>query len=198
MPKGKRPNSSTLGRPDWIRAGLEILSAKGVDGVRVEVIAKRLRISKGSFYWHFRDREDLLDGMLSAWESEHSDWELGQGGLALNAAESWARLLEMLSRPAYGGLDLAISHWAREDEGVQRRVANVERRRIAYLTQVFREVGFSHRQAEEWAQAAMLLYFGWVDRTARDSAFREAGPDLAEVLSRFILAASALASQDAA
>lgn len=198
MPRAKPANDSVLSREDWIRAGLETLAEKGVDGVRVESLARRLRISKGSFYWHFKDREDLLDAVLSSWALDHGDWELGENGRALNAAESWARLLELLSRPSYGRLDLAISQWACEEERVQHRVSEVEKKRLAYLAQVFREVGFSARQAEEWAQSAMLLYLGWVNRATRDSAFRASGPDLAELLSRLILAASALASQEPA
>lgn len=198
MARSRPVNQSSLSRAEWIRAGLETLSERGVDGIRVESLAKRLRISKGSFYWHFKNREDLLEAILASWEADHGDWELAEGGRTLNAAESWARLLEMLSRPSYGSLDLAISQWAREEEKVQRRVAEVEKKRLAYLTQVFREVGFSARQADEWAHSASLLYLGWVDRAARDPAFRESGPDLAELLSRLILAASALASQETA
>lgn len=193
---GRRSKEATLERGDWVRAGLELLGAKGLDSVRVEMLAKRLRISKGSFYWHFKDREDLLDAMLDSWEKQQSDWETEQGGLAQNAAEKWARLLEVVSRPEYGQLDLAIFSWAREDEKVRRRVSEVEKRRVAYLTRIFREVGFNSRQAEEWAGAVMLAYSGWVDRATRDAAFRDSGPDLATVLSRIILAASALASQE--
>jgi AcrR family transcriptional regulator len=198
LSRTKPAHDSALGRADWIRAACETLAEKGVDSVRVESLARRLRISKGSFYWHFKDRDDLLDAVLSSWVMDHGDWELRENGRALTAAESWARLLELLSRPSYGRLDLAISQWARQEEKVQHRVSEVERKRLAFLAQVFREVGFSARQAEEWAQSAMLLYLGWVNRASRDSAFRDSGPELAELLSRLILAASALASQETA
>jgi AcrR family transcriptional regulator len=193
----RRGNGASLEREDWIRAGLDLLGSKGVESVRVETLAKKLRISKGSFYWHFKDRGDLLEAILRSWELQQSDWESEEGALAGNAAEKWARLLEVVSRPEYGRVDLAIFSWAREDEKVRRRVSEVEKRRIAYLTRVFREVGFNARQAEEWAGATLLAYVGWVDRATRDAAFRDSGPDLAAVLSRIILAASALASQEA-
>ncbi|HEV2489735.1 MAG TPA: TetR/AcrR family transcriptional regulator [Candidatus Acidoferrales bacterium] len=194
---GRKSKGLSLERGDWVRAGLELLGARGHDSVRVEMLAKRLRISKGSFYWHFKDREDLLDAMLGSWEERQSDWETEEGGLAQNAAEKWARLLEVVSRPDYGRLDLAIFSWAREDEKVRQRVSEVEKRRVSYLTRIFREVGFNSHQAEEWAGAVMLAYSGWVDRATRDPAFYNSGPDLATVLSRIILAASALASQEA-
>jgi AcrR family transcriptional regulator len=194
---GRRGAATPLEREDWIRAGLEVMRLKGVESVRVETLAKKLRISKGSFYWHFKDREDLLEAILGSWESKQSDWEAGEGGLVQNAAENWARLLEVIARPEYGRLDLAIFSWAREDEKVRRRVSEVEKRRIANLAGIFREVGFNSREAEEWAVATLLAYVGWVDRAARDATFCDSGPDLATVLSRIILAASALASQEA-
>lgn len=193
----RKSKGSRLDRSAWIAAGLDVLGSSGIGSVRVETIAKRLRISKGSFYWHFKDREDLLRAMLASWEAQQSDWQAGNSEFGRNAAENWANLLEVVSRPEYGRLDLAIFSWAREDEAVRRKVSEVEKRRLAHLTRIFREIGFNPRQAEQWAGAALLAYVGWVDRATRDAAFRAAGPDLATVLSRIILAASALASQEA-
>ena len=193
----RKTKSARLNRSAWITAGLDVLSSSGIDSVRVETLARRLRISKGSFYWHFKDREDLLEAMLASWETQQADWHAANREFGRNAAENWAKLLEVVSRPEYGRLDLAIFSWARENEGARRRVSEVEKRRLAHLARIFREIGFSSRQADEWAGAALLAYVGWVDRATRDAAFRDSGPDLATVLSRIILAASALASQEA-
>lgn len=192
----RKAKSSRLERADWVRAALEMLCSTGIDSVRVETLAKRLRISKGSFYWHFKDREDLLEAILATWEARQSDWQSPDGARIRNAAENWANLLEVISRPESGRLDLAIFSWAREDEKVRRSVSEVEKRRLAHLTRIFREIGFNPRQAEQWAGTVLLAYVGWVDRATRDAAFKDSGPDLATLLSRIILAASALASQE--
>ena len=186
-----------LERSDWIRAGTEILAAQGVDAVRVEGLARKLHISKGSFYWHFRDRDDLLQAILEAWESDQADWNIDQSERDRSPAERWAKLVELLSRAGFGELDVAMFSWAREDQRVARRVKEVEKKRIAYLAHVFREIGFSASQAREWSHAAMLLYVGWVDCATRNAALGESGASLAETLSRLVLAASALASQEA-
>lgn len=193
----RKTKATKLNRDDWVGAGLEVLGSSGVDSVRVETLAKHLRISKGSFYWHFKDREDLLDAMLARWEAQQGDWLAADDRIGTNPAETWAKLLEVISRPEYGRLDLGVFSWAREDDQVRRRVSEVEKRRLAHLGHIFREIGFNSRQAEQWAGAALLAYVGWVDRATRDVMFRESGPDLATVLSRIILAASALASQEA-
>ncbi|MFZ0213811.1 MAG: helix-turn-helix domain-containing protein [Candidatus Acidiferrales bacterium] len=192
-----RANLERLDRSDWVRAGIEVLSSQGVDAVHVEELARKLHISKGSFYWHFRDRDDLLQAILDAWESDQSDWNIDQSARDRSPAERWAKLVELLSHAGYGRLDVGMFAWAREDQRVARRVAEIERKRIAYLAQVFREIGFNAAQAREWSHAAMLMYVGWVDCATRDAAFRESGVSLAEALSRLVLAASSLASQEA-
>ncbi|MFZ0702076.1 MAG: TetR/AcrR family transcriptional regulator [Candidatus Acidiferrales bacterium] len=192
----RRHNGARLDRRDWVDAGIEILSSKGVDAVRVEALARRLNISKGSFYWHFKDRSDLLEAILEEWEARQSDWNTEGEGVS-NPVERWARLFELLSQPSYARLETAISSWARQDEKVALRVASADRKRIAYLSRVFREIGFTTNQAAEWANAAMFLYLGWMDRMTRTAARESSEPALAELLSRFVLAASALASQEA-
>lgn len=191
-----RTSAARLARRDWVRAAVDILSLKGVDSVRVEVLAKKLNISKGSFYWHFKDRRDLLEAVLDEWEMRQSDWNAESEGV-LNAVERWARLFEFLSQPDYARLEMAISSWARQDEKVALRVAKADRKRVAYLARVFREIGFTTSQAAEWANAAMLIYLGWMDRMTRAVPQDESDAPLAELLSRFVLAASALASQEA-
>lgn len=192
----RRQNASRLDRCDWVEAGIQVLSSKSVDAVRVEAIARMLNISKGSFYWHFEDRDDLLDAILEEWERRQGDWNTEGDGVS-NPVERWARLFELLSAPGYARLETAISSWARQDEKVATRVASAERKRTSYLSRVFREIGFTASQAAEWANAAMLLYLGWMDRMTRTVEDRASDSTLAELLSRFVLAASALASQEA-
>ncbi len=54
----------------WIQAGIARLASDGIESVRIELLARDLRVSKGSFYWHFRDREDLLGKILAHWETD--------------------------------------------------------------------------------------------------------------------------------
>lgn len=192
----RRDNGTRLNRHDWVRAGLEILSSKGVDAVRVEVLAAQLNISKGSFYWHFKNRQDLLNAILDEWEMHQSDWNTEGEGVR-NPVERWARLFKLFAHPSYARLEMAVSSWARQDDKVASRVSQADQKRVSYLSRVFREIGFTANQAAEWANAAMFLYLGWMDRMTRSITDKESEPALAELLSRFVLAASALASQEA-
>ena len=174
---------------DWIRAALAKLSAKGVDAVRVEVLARELGVSKGSFYWHFRDRQDLLDKALAAWEQreiDSLDIEAGAGG----AATRWARIVQATADPTRIQLEASVRSWARRDEQVARRVASVELKKAALIASVLEDVGFTRAAAEAWSEVALLLCLGWLDRATRDRQFQLAGRALGDFLSEMILAAS--------
>ena len=57
-----------LDRENWIDGAIDVLAREGLSGLRIEVLAKRYGVTKGSFYWHFKDRQDLLTAMLSHWK----------------------------------------------------------------------------------------------------------------------------------
>jgi AcrR family transcriptional regulator len=57
-----------LTRDDWVAAALAAIGEGGVSAVAVEPLAARLGTTKGSFYWHFPNRDALLEAALAAWE----------------------------------------------------------------------------------------------------------------------------------
>lgn len=192
----RKSDSHRLDRNSWVRAGIDVLCSAGVQAVRVEALAKKLNISKGSFYWHFKNRKDLLEAILDEWQARQSDWS-ANGETMGGPVERWTKLFGTFTAPGYAALELAISAWARQDEHVARRLAEAESKRIAYVSAIFREIGFGHAQASEWANAAFLLYLGWMDRDTRERDHQNSQVELSELLSRFVLAASALVSQEA-
>lgn len=158
--------------------------------MRVEVLARDLRVSKGSFYWHFRDRGDLLERMLSRWEEGELGW-LDVDHDDASAATRWARVVARTANPDHVRTEAAVRAWARRDERVARRVAALERRKASLIAGVLRDVGFTRSAAESWSEVVLLVCLGWLDRAARDREFEVASRGLGEVLSEVILAASA-------
>jgi AcrR family transcriptional regulator len=176
---------------DWIRAASSRLSQEGIEAVRVEVLARDLHVSKGSFYWHFRDRADLLNFMLTRWEEAETAWlhEVADG--ERSAAARWALMVERSADSQRSRFEAALRGWARRDERVAVRVATVENGRREFIADVLQDIGFAPPAANSWAALAQLVYLGWLDRTTRDAEFRLAGHGLGEFLSELILAASA-------
>jgi AcrR family transcriptional regulator len=132
----------------------------GIDHVRVDVLAGQLGVTRGSFYWHFRDREDLLRRVLQAWHDSATE----QLTKRLEGARDDAReqLRDVISLPFRGRaaaraarIELAIRAWARRDAMARHAVDEADASRIAYIAQVFSSLGFAPLEARS---RAFLLY----------------------------------------
>ena len=155
----KKVIRTQLTREDWVSAAIESMIESSVEQVRVEAIARELNVSKGSFYWHFRNRDDLLEAVLELWIQE-ATLSVGERvlGRATNPAE---RLLLFLRLPLSSkraskasDLELAILDWARRSRTAEAAVAKVDQLRVEQLTHEFDRLGFNREQAEFRAHTA--------------------------------------------
>jgi CubicO group peptidase (beta-lactamase class C family) len=129
---------------DWLRAARKALLRHGPDGVRVEPLARVLGVTKGSFYWHFRDRKALLDALLHDWESETALLIEAVGAVRAqqSAAAVFDKLIEEQKRLSIRSergetpSDAAIFAWAAADPSVAKRVNAIEAERM----ELFREI----------------------------------------------------------
>lgn len=181
--------TSPLQPEDWIRAAFARLASEGIEAVRVELLARDLGVSKGSFYWHFQDREELLGRMFDRWEKEEIDW-LDETVITPKAAARWARFVHHCTDQQLARRESAMRTWARRDERVAARIAAIEKKRTAHIASVLRAIGFAPAPAESWAEITLLVYLGWLDRVTRDLNFQNSGRTLDEFFSDLILAAS--------
>lgn len=179
---------------DWILAAFARLSAEGVDSVRVEALARDMCVSKGSFYWHFTDREDLLAKLLARWDEGELAWLDRAAAEGQNAAARWALFLERSADPRRARLEVAIRNWARRDHEVAARTSAIEQRKTRFIAGVLRDTGFADDAAEHWAEIVQLTCLGWMDRTTRSAESQSSTPSLGELLSELILGASARSS----
>ena len=126
-------------RSRWIDEGLRALAAGGPDAVRVEPLAKALGVTKGGFYWHFDDRQALLEEMLDAWERASVDEAIEQVEAEGGDARAGLGRLFALASSSQGVLttDLAVRDWARRDPAVADRLRRVDNRRMDYLRKLF-------------------------------------------------------------
>jgi AcrR family transcriptional regulator len=148
-------------KSQWTQAALEALRKGGVAGVRVERLAEDLGITKGSFYWHFRGRGELLEGLLEFWAREMTEAEFERvqavrGGLAARLRT----LAEDVLDRGMGRYDPAIRAWARTDRKVAAAVAQVDRRRVRALAGFFEEGGFSAAEARTRARLFYTFLLG--------------------------------------
>jgi AcrR family transcriptional regulator len=178
----------TLTPQDWIEAGFRALTAEGPKGIRAEALARGLKVSKGSFYWHFADVPALKAAMLAHWEQAATDEIIAAteaGGAP--APERIGRLIEIalsdLDAP-YGGkrAEPALRDWARHDPEARSVVERVELRRLEHLKSLFRKA-----KAKQPGRSARVLYAALIGLTALpDSLQDDPAKDLAMLLKRLL------------
>ena len=148
-------------RAQWVSAGLDALRKGGAAEVRVERLAARLGITKGSFYWHFRNRDELLEALLEHWAREMTDAEFervqSMGG---SLPERLRALAEDVLEKGMGRYDPAVRAWARTERKVVAAVARVDRRRVLTLAAWFGEAGFSDAAARTRARLFYAFLLG--------------------------------------
>jgi AcrR family transcriptional regulator len=135
-----------LGREDWIAAARAELIAGGLNAVKIERLAGRLRVTRGSFYWHFTSHADLLRDLLSSWEQTNTnpfEQALVHDGTRHGMKEFLTIINLWLEEKDYSpAFDTAVRDWARTSREATAAVRRADERRIEVLHRVFIDMGF--------------------------------------------------------
>ncbi len=154
--------AKTKNRDSWLTAAFSALAEGGVDQVRVELLAKRLKVTKGSFYWHFRDRTDLTDALLESWKKGRIAAIMEQ--TRADGREPRRRLHDLLalyngSNPRGMAIELAVRDWARRAPEAAEAIAEVDRERLRCVSDLFVALGLPPDQA--FARSYLLYSFAF-------------------------------------
>lgn len=152
--------ATALDTAAWVDAAFDLLAEGGIDAVRIDPLAKRLGVTRGSFYWHFKDRAALHSAVLKQWRK----WATYQVGNRVEqaTADPGERLRRTLALPAAGprarraaAIEMAIRQWARRDEEAAAAVQRIDHQRLTYYAKLFAERG----HAEEEARRRAYLFY---------------------------------------
>lgn len=155
----RKPNSRrNLTREDWIQSAISILTSKGIAAVSVDSLAKQFGITRGSFYHHFEDRQDLLTAVLDFWIE---NWTIGIRGsiasLGLDADMALLALMNSIRNQRAADHDAAMRAWAMSDELAASYVERADKIRLDFVKSLFEQLGFENEELEN--RARMLLYY---------------------------------------
>jgi AcrR family transcriptional regulator len=148
--QSKKPER--LNSTDWVSKALEVLETSGIDSVRVEPIAEMLKVTKGSFYWHFKDRSELCVAMLETWRKSATSAIIARIRSSGRSPEEQLHELFMLPRRSERSikgakLELAIRNWSVRDEAARAVIAEVDAHRMQFITVAYEEMEFPPIQA---------------------------------------------------
>lgn len=148
----------------WIEAGFKELARSGIEGVRVEVLAKNLGVTKGGFYRRFRDRAALLDGMLQNWSAGRiaaiEQQTSLDGATARDRLRALIRLYSERMNTEGMAVELAIRQWARSDEAAAAAVASIDAARLKNVGHLYRATGLPPEEADAQAFLFYCFIFG--------------------------------------
>lgn len=156
---GQSQGRQRLDRRRWAEAALQALAEGGPTSVAVEPVARRLGATKGSFYWHFRDRHELLAAALELYEREVTNQVIAELGQVPDPREQLLRIFKRVfsvegGDPVYHSL---LAH--ADDPPVAPTLQRITRRRLEYLTSTMTSAGYPPREA---AHRAVLAYTTWL------------------------------------
>jgi AcrR family transcriptional regulator len=169
--KRARAKREPLGRTAWLEAARDALIEEGTAGVEVKKLSRRLRSSRGGFYWFFTSRQNLLDELGAYWaETSMAPFEkilqASGSGMDKLAALTDLWIEERDYDPRWDG---AVRDWARTSAAVHDIVAAVDSRRIAILEQIFNEMGYRGKDAHIRARITYYHQVGYYAIGVRES-----------------------------
>ena len=135
---------------DWLNAAQARLVDGGIDAVKIGPLAADLKVTRGSFYWHFRDRNHLLQTLLARWQAQsHEMFNRLVGGDGATGMDEFVRLVHLWVDESefHPALESAMRDWARTSEAVAAVVKAVDEERIAYIKRIFLDFGYGEDEA---------------------------------------------------
>ncbi len=149
-----------LSREDWLKAALELCTV-GIDQVKVAPLAATLGVTTGSFYWHFKNRQQLLEGLLEFWEHEKTDVAIDKTRRFQGPpADRILFLMQEITKLNLARYDLPIWVWAQSDSKASAVFTRVLRKRFSFVSALFAQAGFSREQAEVRARLMVVHLMG--------------------------------------
>lgn len=158
----KKKERSTLSAGDWEQQALVLIAEQGIRAVAVELLARRMGVTKGSFYWHFQNREALIEQSLLRWE-KHDATNLQTSLGAIEDPRERLRSFfrrtgrEKLTHNVYSSLCMASDH-----PQVEPLLERVAARRMQHIEKAFEEIGFAPREASHRARLTYSAYLGFL------------------------------------
>jgi AcrR family transcriptional regulator len=155
-PKGR------LSAPDWEQAALDTIAESGLGAVAVESLARRLGVTKGSFYWHFATREALIKAALERWERRDEEEIMAQVEPIADPRERLRELFRRVSREMQSHVIYAALMQSLDHALVQPVMTRVSQKRLDVLTLAYRQAGLDRRAAAHRARLAYSAYTGFL------------------------------------
>ena len=166
--KGIEPvERNQLKRFDWLLAALELFVAEGIDAVRITRLANELGVTRGSFYWHFTNRGDLIESLVAYWRDKNTSVIVEAVNSATSLSDGIFNFFDTCvdSNQFDPRLDLAIREWARRSQDIREQIDLADSTRVKAITNLFSR--YAYPMPEAFIRAR-VIYFAQIGFYALD------------------------------
>jgi AcrR family transcriptional regulator len=174
-----------LSRSCWQEAALELLHNDGINAVTVDALAAQLGITRGSFYHHFKDKNDLSNEMLEYWKQK---WTVeirdDVAALGIDGLQSLIALGNLIKHRKGAGYDIAIRAWAVHDDLAKEVVRKTDKIRLGFIRKQFEKIGFVGLDLEN--RSRLFLYYAMTEPAFFDSPDEETAQQLYQIRLDFL------------
>lgn len=137
-------------REAWLHTALEVLSREGQAKLRTERLARDLGVTRGSFYHHFKSRQEFVLALLDYWTKTFTEQvNAAVAGTGKSAAERLLLLMRLIRDNRLDRHDIAFRSWAAQDPEVAAKVREVDGLRYEFIRNLFSEMGFEGEDLED-------------------------------------------------
>lgn len=161
MLKRRVESGSRFHREEWLAAALNVLAEEGQAKLRIDKLAADLGVTKGSFYHHFKSRDDFVQKLLDYWSRRYTDRVIKEiGALQVPARERVLEMMRLIVRERLDRYDIAFRSWAAQEPSVAEMVRKVDARRHVFCRSLFAEMGFEGAELEFRTHAFLAYQVG--------------------------------------
>ena len=148
-----------LSREAWLERSLEILDSEGQSRLTIDYLTKQLHVTKGSFYWHFKNRASYIECLAEYWADEYT-LRLARP-LPEEISDASDRLLALMTRLTetdYARYDAAVLNWSQHEPGARQSIQKVLDFRMHFIRTLFSELGFTGNALEMRVQTVLTFH----------------------------------------
>ena len=146
-------------RNTWLSKGLEVLAEDGFQSLKVDILCRKLGLTKGSFYHHFKDRGHFMEELLAYWEADYTSRPIGLAEEGAGPLEMF-EILSSVAAEVPKGPEIAIRTWAQFDPIARSYQERVDRRRLEYLETLIGGITNDPERSEVLASLVLAVYVG--------------------------------------
>ena len=155
----------------WLEAAYDALLESGVEAVKILPLAKRLNLSRTSFYWFFKDREELLAALIARWREKNTGNMVKRSeAYAETIAEAMLNVFDCwLDQDLFDAqFEFAVRSWALQSEEILEEVRQADQARLEAISRMFMRFGFAEAAADVRARTTYLVQIGYISMQSRE------------------------------